>query len=326
MQDALCLDCVSSAAHRIAPYLPETPLVQHPAFARALGIDAWLKLETAQPTGAFKIRGGVNYMAVHAGQVRAQGVVTASTGNHGQSIAYAAQLFGVPATIYAPSAANRFKLDAMRVMGADVRLWEGDFNASVEAAQCAALEEGRRFVSSGDEPLLLAGVGTAILAALARRTFDAVIVPAGGGSLAAAAALVVKAMQPACRVIAVASANAPAAHDAWQRGAHVRYDSQRETIAEGLAVRESFALPQAVMRQFLDGFGLVEDAQLVDALRFLAAHAHQLAEPSAVAGLAYLRAHAEEFRGAAVLLPITGANVAFEQLAEFLAPVTALVA
>jgi threonine dehydratase len=311
------MDDVAAAAERIEPYLPETPLVQHPAFADSLGVDAWLKLETAQPTGAFKVRGGVNFMAAQSGDLRARGVVTASTGNHGQSIAYAARLFGVPATIYAPKNANPFKVDAMRVMQADVRLEGADFQASVEHAQRAALDEGRRFVSTGDEPLLIGGVATCALEALKRRAFDVVLLPAGGGSIAAATALVVKHVQPECQVIAVSSAQAPAAHDAWHRRTHVRYDAQT-TLAEGLAVRESFDLPQSIMAEHLDDFVLVDDTELVAALRFLAQHAHQLAEPSGCAGLAYLLRNRQEFRRLSVLLPITGANIPFELLVRYL--------
>lgn len=315
--ETISIDDVRAAAGRIAPYLTETPLVQHPAFADSLGVDAWLKLETAQPTGAFKVRGGINFMSANARALREKGVVTASTGNHGQSIAYAARLFGVPAAIYAPANANPFKVDAMRVMQAEVRLEGEDFQASVAHAQQAALDEGRRFVSTADEPLLIAGVATAALEALARRTFDAILVPAGGGSIAAATALVAKHLQPGCTVIAVSSAQAPAAHDAWLRRSHVRYD-QQTTLAEGLAVRESFDLPQALMAEYLDDFVLVDDEELIEALRFLARHAHQLAEPSGVAGLAYLLRNRQEFRRLSVLLPITGANIPFELLVRYL--------
>ncbi len=314
---SVSIDDVYAAAERIAPYLPETPLVQHPAFADSLGVDAWLKLETAQPTGAFKVRGGVNFMAAQSAELRTRGVVTASTGNHGQSIAYAARLFGVPATIYAPKDANPFKVDAMRVMQAEVRLVGEDFQASVDHAVEAARIEGRRFISTGDEPLLIAGVATCALEAFRRRSFDVVLLPAGGGSIAAGAALVIKHLQPQCQVIAVSSAQAPAAHDAWHRRTHVRYEKQT-TLAEGLAVRESFDLPQSIMADYLDDFVLVDDSELVGALRFLARYAHQLAEPSGCAGLAYLLRNRQEFRRLSVLLPITGANIPFEVLVRYL--------
>lgn len=255
-----------------------TPLVQHPAFAQALGVDAWLKLETAQPTGAFKVRGGINWMSVHAPDVRERGVVTASTGNHGQSIAYAARAFGVPAFIFAPEGSNAFKVRAMEAMGAQVRLEGHDFGASVAAARAAAQREGRTFLSSGDEPLLIAGVGSAALEAFAARTFDAM---RGIGTL------------------------------------HVAYDAQ-STLAEGLAVRESYDMPQAILAEHLSDFVLVEDSALISAMRFLIEHAHQLAEPAAVAGLAYLLAHRDEFKGQRVLLPITGGNIAYSDLVRYL--------
>ena len=310
---------VEAAAARLAPHLTPTPLVQHPAFARALGVDAWLKLETVQPTGAFKVRGGINWMSVNAESVCAKGVVSASTGNHGQSIAYAAQLFGVPATIYAPLGANPFKVGAMEAMGARVRLEGDDFQAAVAAARTAAAREGFVFVSSGDEPLLIAGVATCALEALRAKAFDVALVPVGGGSNAAGAALVARAVQPACRVIAVGSASAPAAHDAWRERRHVAYETQ-STLAEGLATRESYDLPQALLAQHLDDFVSVADDDLVQAMRYLMEHAHQLAEPAAVAGLAYLLTHRGEFTGGRVLLPITGANIAYADLVRHLGP------
>lgn len=308
---------VRAAYERIHPHLPETPLVQHPAFAAALGLDAWLKLETAQPTGAFKVRGGVNWMSVHAQAVRAHGVVTASTGNHGQSIAYAARLFDVPAIVYAPEGANPFKVRAMEAMGAKVRLEGHDFQASVVAAQRAAQREGRRFISSGDEPLLIAGVATMALEAFSRRAFDVAIVPVGGGSNAAGTALVAKALSPRTRVIAVSSAQAPAAHDAWHRREHVRYESQTSS-AEGLATRESYDLPQSILAQLLDEFAVVDDAEIEQAVCFLAEEGHQLAEPAGAAALAYARARREELRGRSLLLPVTGANISRAMLRALL--------
>ncbi|TAM78454.1 threonine/serine dehydratase [bacterium] len=315
--ERLSIADVRAAYERIRAYLPETPLVQHPAFARALGLDAWLKLETAQPTGAFKVRGGINWMAVNAERARLCGVVTASTGNHGQSIAYAATLFGVLAIIYAPRGANPFKVRAMQAMGADVRLEGHDFQASVAAAEQAAQREGRLFISSGDEPLLIAGVATMALEALARRAFDVVIVPVGGGSNAAGTALVVKALSPRTRVIAVCSAQAPAAHDAWQRREHVRYESQ-STIAEGLATRESYDLPQSLLAEHLDDFVTVDDREIEEGVRFLIGQGHQLAEPAGAAALACARRLSRTLTGASVLLPVTGSNISLEMLRELL--------
>lgn len=315
--ERLSIADVRAAYERIRRYLPETPLVQHPAFAQALGLDAWLKLETAQPTGAFKVRGGINWMAVNAERARAHGVVTASTGNHGQSIAYAATLFGARATIYAPRDANPFKVHAMQAMGADVRLEGRDFQASVAAAERAAQREGLLFISSGDEPLLIAGVATMALEALARRSFDLVIVPVGGGSNAAGTALVVKALSPRTRVIAVCSAQAPAAHDAWRRHEHVRYESQ-STTAEGLATRESYDLPQSLLAEHLDDFVTVDDREINESVRFLIEHGHQLAEPAGAAALACARLLREPLAGESVLLPVTGANISMTRLRELL--------
>ena len=204
---------VFAARARIRPYLRPTPLIEAPALAEHLGIDVRLKLETLQPIGAFKIRGGMNLVAaMEAGlEPRPRGFVTASTGNHGQSIAYAARQFGYPAVIYAPEGSNPYKVESMQRLGAEVVLIGPDFDVAREAAEVAALERGFRYVEPANEPLLLAGVGTATLEILEEwPEVDAVVVPLGGGSGACGACLAGKGIKPELAVIAVQAAGAPA--------------------------------------------------------------------------------------------------------------------
>ena len=146
------------ARRTIAPYLPPTPLHHYPQLDTLLGASVFVKHENYQPIGAFKVRGGINFMAHLAPAERQRGVVTASTGNHGQSVAYAAQLFGVSAVIVVPEGANPVKVNAMRAYGAEVVFHGADFEASKRHCLTLEREQGLRFVSSGDEPLLIAGV------------------------------------------------------------------------------------------------------------------------------------------------------------------------
>ena len=317
------LDSVREAAVRIAPHLPKTPIIRPERLARELDLDVWLKLETQLPTRAFKVRGGVNFMAACADDLRVHGVATASTGNHGQSIAYAAQLFNVPATIFAPRNANTLKVAAMEAFDAKVNLTGEDLSASAATAREEAQRFGMRFISSGDEPLLIAGVATMALEALDEPTtagaagkapFDVLIVPVGGGSNAAGAALVAKALYPNMEVIAVQSAAAPAAHDAWKTRSRVQYRLQ-STQAEGLATRESYDLPQSILARDLDDFALVTDDEMVKALQLLIRCTGEVLELSAAAGLAYVMRERNRLdcrsslEGKRILLPITGANV-----------------
>ena len=154
---------VYEARLRIAPHLRPTPLYGYPALDELVGTEVLVKHENHQPIGAFKVRGGVNLVAQLTADERERGVVTASTGNHGQSIAYAARLFGVRATICVPEAANPVKVASIRGLGAELVFHGRDFDDAREHAERLALEHGYRYVHSGNEPALIAGVGTETL-------------------------------------------------------------------------------------------------------------------------------------------------------------------
>src|SRR5246500_4406255 len=151
---------VLAARQRIAPYLQPTPLYRYPALDAMTGAGLWVKHENHQPVGAFKVRGGVNLVSQLSADERRRGVIAASTGNHGQSVAYAAQLFGVRAVICVPEQANPVKVESMRALGAEVVFHGFDFDAAGEHGEKQATEQGSRYIHSGNEPLLIAGVAT----------------------------------------------------------------------------------------------------------------------------------------------------------------------
>ena len=221
---------VLDARRLIAPYLDPTPLRRYPLLDEALDAEAFLKHENHLPTGAFKVRGGINLVGRLEPDLRAAGVCAASTGNHGQSVAYAASLFGVAATIFVPVGANPVKVAAMRSLGAEVVEHGADFDEARERCAEVAAETGARYIHSGDEPLLIAGVATATLEVLEREPeIETIIVPVGGGSGAAGACIAAKAIRESIEVIGVQSDAAPAAYRAWHerrlvagRDAHVR--------------------------------------------------------------------------------------------------------
>lgn len=184
---------VLRARHIIAPYLPRTPLFNYPALDAATGLHLYVKHENYQPIGAFKVRGGINLISQLSADEKQRGVICASTGNHGQSIAYAARLFNVPATIVVPENANAVKVDAMRALGANIIFHGPDFDAAREHCEALAKEKHLRYVHSGDEPLLIAGVGTHTLEILEDAPdIETILVPVGGGSGAAGTCLVAK--------------------------------------------------------------------------------------------------------------------------------------
>jgi threonine dehydratase len=276
---------VLEARRTIAPYLRPTPLYHYPMLDELLGAEVFVKHENYQPIGAFKVRGGINFMAHLSPQEKQRGVVTASTGNHGQSIAYAAQLFGARAVIVVPEESNPVKVAAMRSYGADVIFHGADFEAS--KAHCTILqeEEGLRFISSGDEPHLVSGVATHTLEILQDQPdIEMIFVPVGGGSGAAGTALVAKSLRPQTRVIGVGATGAPAAQLTW--AAHEERTAPIHTLAAGLATGAPFMMPQELLWKYLDDFVLVDDDDLLMSVRLLLERAKTLAEPAGAAALA----------------------------------------
>lgn len=306
------------AAHKvIRRYLPRTPLHRYPALDALLGAEIYIKHENYHAIGAFKVRGGVAFMSALDETSRARGVVTASTGNHGQSIAYSAKLFGVCAVIVVPEGANPVKVDAMRSYGAQVVFHGADFEASKRHCLTLQEEQGLRFISSGDEPLLIAGVGTHTLEVLEEQPdIDVLIVPVGGGSGAAGGSLVAKTINPAIRTIGVQAAGAPAAYHTWQT--HAWQTAPIHTFAGGLATGEPYMMPQAMLWETMDDFVLVEDDELRIGVRLLLEKAKTLAEPAGAAPLAAALQRREELRGKKVALILSGGNISPDELRQCL--------
>jgi threonine dehydratase len=308
---------VLEARLRIAPYLRATPLFRYAALADLLGTDVLVKHENHLPTGAFKIRGGVNLVSQLSPDERDHGVIAASTGNHGQSIAYAARLFGVKATICVPEHANPVKVASMRGLGAELVFHGRDFDDAREHCERLAGERGYRYVHSGNEPLLIAGVGTATLEILEEQpATDVIVVPVGGGSGAAGACIVAKAVNAAVEVIGVQSDAAPAAYRSW-RGRELVEDSM-ETFAEGLATRTAFELPQKILWESLDDFVLVSDDEIRSAQATMIESTSNLVEAAGAAPLAAAVNLHEQLAGKRVALIASGGNATREQLLDVL--------
>ena len=305
---------VLEARRRIGAYLRPTPLYAYAGLDELVGTQVLVKHENHQPVGAFKVRGGVNLVSQLGEGERTRGLIAASTGNHGQSIAYAARLFGVAARICVPEGANPVKLAAMRSLGAELIEHGADFDAAREHCERLAAEHGYRYVHSGNEPLLIAGVATETLELLEDRPdVDAVVVPIGGGSGAAGACIVAKSVRPAIEVIGVQSEAAPAAFRSWQ--ARALLDGETSTHAEGLATRVPFELPQQILWEHLDDFVLVSEEEIRDATRLMIEHTRNLVEPAGAAPLAAAVKLADRFRGRRIALVASGGNISPAQLA-----------
>ncbi len=304
---------VYRARRLLAKHLLPTPLRNYPALDQLLGAKVYLKHENHQPTGAFKIRGGLYLLSRLPAAERKLGVATASTGNHGQSIAMAAAHFGVAAKVFAPRAANPVKVEAMQSLGAEVVLGGDDFEVAKARGQEFARTAGWRFISSGDEPDLIAGVATHTLEILEEQPdIEVIIVPVGGGSGAAGSCLVAKSIGNGITVIGVQASAAPAAYLTWQKRQPTT--ARVDTVAEGLATGAPFMLPQQIMQERLDDFLLVDDKAMLAAVRILLEKAKTLAEPAAAATVAAAQQIGPQLAGKRVALILSGGNISVEQL------------
>ena len=304
---------VLSARRRIAPYLQATPLYGYAALDELLGAQVRVKHENHLPIGAFKVRGGLNLVSQLNEDERRRGVVSASTGNHGQSIAYAARLFGVSATICVPENANPLKVASMRGLGAELVFHGRDFDDARLRAEELERERGYRYVHSGNEPLLIAGVATQTLEILEQEpATDTIVVPVGGGSGAAGACIVAKAVDPRVEVIGVQSEAAPAAFRTWSERRLL--EAGMQTYAEGLATRVAFELPQRILWKHLDDFVLVSDDEIRSAQRTLIETTRNLVEAAGAASLAAALHLRERLAGKRVALVLSGGNASRAEL------------
>ena len=310
-------DDVLAAQGLLADHLQPTPAWNYPVLNETVGATVWIKHENVQPVGAFKVRGGLNLLASLSAEQRARGVIAASTGNHAQSVAYASRQFGAPCTIVMPEQANPVKAASVRALGAELVLRGAVFDDCRRIAGELAAESGAYYVDSGNEPLLISGVATAALELFETAgELDVLFVPVGAGTGVSGACLAADGAAPACRVIGVQSAQAPAAYESWRAGELV--DRPNKTVIEGLSTGSAFALPQQIMREHLHDFLLVDDGAIRAAQRLMITTAHTMAEGAGAAALAGFLTRRDEYAGQRVGLICSGGNASEAELAEVL--------
>ena len=305
---------ILDAKRVIDRYLQPTPLHHYSGLSSEVGFEAYIKHENHLPVGAFKVRGGINLISRLSAAEKNAGVISASTGNHGQSVAYAARLFGVKAIIAVPEGANKDKVASMRALGADVETRGKDFDEARMWVEDQSRARGYRYIHSANEPLLIAGVGTIGLEILLMQPrIDVIIVPVGGGSGAAGISIAAKTINPNIRVIAVQSAHATVAYDSW-REKRVLSSNVCTTFADGMATRQAFALTQSILVRNLDEFVLVTDDELRGAIRMLFDYTHNIAEGAGAASLAAALKLKDQLKGKKVALDLSGGNLTAEML------------
>jgi threonine dehydratase len=306
------LDDIRAAADRVAPIAWVTPMLDVSA---AAGRRLLLKCESLQPGGAFKIRGAYNMVAQLTDEQRRRGVVTFSSGNHGQAVALAARELGAPAVVVMPTTAPRIKIDGARGYGAEV-IFAG--TTSIERrvrAEAEATARGLTMVPPFDHEWIIAGQGTAGLEILEQQPdVEAVLVPIGGGGLAAGVSAAIKLTRPDVTIIGVEPAGAAAMKASLDAGRLVTLD-RTHSVADGLMPVRPGDLTFAHVRRFVDRVVTVEDDQIIDAVLWVFANAKIVAEPSGAAAVAAALAGAAAVNGPVVAI-VSGGNMGMEQLEE----------
>jgi threonine dehydratase len=301
---------VYAARHRIAPVLPRTPLMRYPLLEAEMGCEeVRIKHENHNPTGAFKVRGGLNLVGSLSAEDRRRGVISASTGNHGQSIAFACQREGVACTIVVPRGNNPEKNANMRAFGATVVEEGRDFDEAREYVERVSVAQGLRYVHSADEPLLIAGVGTYALEVFEDMPdVDVVFVPIGGGSGACGLVTVRTGLGAHARIIGVQAARADAFARSW-RGSTRVVGERADTFAEGMATRVTFDLPFGILRRLLDDVVLLSEDELAEGIRLALRTTHNLAEGAGAAPLMAAWKMRDALAGRKVACIMSGGNI-----------------
>jgi threonine dehydratase len=293
----------------VSRYLPRTPTYNYSGLSALVGGQIFVKHENHLPIGAFKVRGGVNFMAALPPTERARGVITATRGNHGLSVAYAARLFAAKAIVVVPRGNNPEKNAGMAALGTEVIEHGKDFDEAREHVATLVAAHGYHYLHPANEVPLIAGVGTYALEIFADvAEIDAVIVPIGLGSGICGVSLVRDQLSPKTKVIGVQAERAPAVYLSWKDKRMVTTESA-DTFADGLATRVPAEMTQTIINRSIDEVVTVSEEAIAEAIRLLLFHTHNLAEGAGAAALAAALQLRERFAGKQVVIVLSGGNI-----------------
>ena len=311
-------DAIGHARERIAPYLGPTPLVESSFLSRALGRRVLLKLESQQPVGAFKVRPAFNSILADIERCRSRGVVTNSSGNFAQAVAYAATRLGVAATIVMMRSASAFKRERTLGFGGKVALCDDTFSARAEMTERLRRESGRLLVHPYNSPATIAGNGTLGLELLDQISGDFILlVPISGGGLIAGAALAVKAARPGCRVFGVQAEANPSMKRSLEHGSPVRVEPA-ESMADALTVLEPGSRTFPIAQRLVEDVFLVAEDEMAHAIRVLALEQKLVVEAGGAVGVAAALARHAPASDLPLVCVVSGGNIAPRQLQAML--------
>ncbi|GAB4265994.1 MAG: threonine ammonia-lyase [Candidatus Promineifilaceae bacterium] len=311
---------VLQARRAIRPFIRKTPLIYSPYLSEKTGGKIWLKLECWQPTGSFKVRGALNKIYSLTDAEKARGVVTASAGNHGLGVSYAASQLGVKeATIFVPNHAPQAKVTKLQTFSVTLRRAGETYEEAHQAATRFARETGAVEIPAYDDTAVIAGQGTMALEIMAELPqADVVVVPVGGGGMMAGIATVLRALAPKARLVGVQPDATPAALLSYQKGAAIDPYNHAPTLADGLAGGFG-ALPFALTKDDPPEIVLVNEDGLLHGIYAVLAHHQLVVEPSGAVGLAALLAGAVNVAGKTAVCVLSGGNVDVTVLRQALA-------
>ena len=317
-EEVVSFRSILEARRKIRNLVTKTPTYLSNVFSQRTGAEVYLKLECFQPVGVFKIRGAFNKICSLSPAELERGLVTASSGNHGLAVAYAAKIYGVKAVVVVPENAVKEKVEAIESYGADIVKYGKDYDEAYSKALEIQKEAGTTFVHPFEDPFVVAGQGTVGLELLEDvPDLNAIIVPVGGGGLISGISIAAKTLNPKLRIVGVQSEGAPAVYRSWRAGKIVEVDSVN-TVADGLAARKPLNLTFGIIKRYVDTVLLVSEEEIGEAVLALLHNAHILAEPSGAASLAALlfKYHPKPEEKVAVI--ISGANISIDYLASLL--------
>jgi threonine dehydratase len=307
------------AETRIGDYIRETPLEPSPWLSRQGSSDVYLKLENLQITGSFKLRGAANRLLTLSSEEKANGVVTASTGNHGSAVAYLLRVLGLAGTVYVPKTISAAKLGALERLEAQIELFGDDGVEAENRARRVAQESGRFYVSPYNDLQIIAGQGTVALEIERQLSkVDSVVVPVGGGGLISGIAGVLKAANPEIELIGCQPTSSAVMHHSIQAGEIVDMESQ-PTLADGAAggiEQDTITFP--VCQRHVERFVLVSEEEIRQAIRHILEKHHLLIEGAAALSVATFLQQIEYFRGRRTVLVLSGAKISLETLRSVL--------
>jgi threonine dehydratase len=312
---------VDAARERISPFIAPTAFREYPQLSAlaGAGMRVFVKHENHQPTNSFKIRNGLSFMTALDGDQRARGVVAASTGNHGQGIAFGGKLFGVSTTVCVPAGNNPDKNAAMRALGATVVEQGRDYDEVVGVMMELAQREGKVVAHSTNDRRIIAGAGTMTREIIDQQPdLEALVIATGGGSQAVGALTVAREAAPHLEVFGVQAAGAPAIHDSWHAQQRLTTKSA-DTFAEGVATRTTYDLTFPALQAGLAGFVTVADAEIAESLRTIVAVTHNLVEGAGAMGFAALPKLRDRLAGKRVGIVFCGGNIDTNVLRRILA-------